>query len=127
MFPEQVAYGNCTVMASSAHYRLTSVAQAGPTIMPFEFGITVRRPQPLNPIYNIVAVLDLYSWLLIILSLTLLSWALLFTYVTYLEHMPLKLLQWNVPYTDFFIKTFSALTESDPMTWFEKYTAGKCI
>ena len=111
-------------MATSAHYRLTSVAQAGPAILPFEFGITVRRPRPLDPIYNIVAVLDYFSWLLIVLSLTVFSWAFVFAYLVYWHNMPHNLRRSKVDYADFFIKTFSAFTEPDPINWFEKQTAG---
>ena len=61
-----------------------------------------------------------------IVSMALMAVAFLVIYHTYMRLIPERAdeTRSGVPITDFFLLTFSSLTEPDPLPWFPKYSAG---
>ena len=84
-----------------------------------------RRPQPIVNYINILMPFSIGVWAIFLGLLLLLAICFVCIYQCYKENMKMhELVRPYIDYPDFFLKTFFAFAEPNPLNWFTKMSAG---
>ena len=107
------------------HTALSAGVKVSPAFLRLDAQIAVRHPQPVLQLYQLSNALSGVTWtgfLLSVLALTVSMWS---TYTVYKTWLPFHKKGGKVHLLDFLLQPVTAITEPDPIKWFEKHTTGK--
>ena len=121
----KLSYGNCTAEAMSMHTTLSAKHPSSSAILQMEGLVAVRRPRPVLQLNNLSNTFKKFTWIIFYITLLALAGAMATTFAFYRANMPfLNKGSLEMRVSEFFIRPFTAITEPDPICWFQKHTTG---
>ena len=121
----KLSYGNCTAEAMSMHTTLSAKHPSSSAILQMEGLVAVRRPRPVLQLNNLSNTFSRFTWIVFYITLLVLSGAMAVSFAFYRVHLPfLNRDSLEIRFLDFFIRPLTAITEPDPICWFQKHTTG---
>ena len=121
----KVSYGNCTAEAMTMHTTLSGRLPPSPAFLQVDTRVAVRRPRPVLQLHNLTNTFSMFTWISFYFTLLALCGAMATTFAFYRVHIPfLNRGSLELRVSDFFIQPLAAITEPDPICWFQKHTTG---
>ena len=105
------------------HSALSAGVEVSPAFLRLDAQVAVRRPRPILQLYKLSNALSGITWTMYLSCIFALAVAMWSTYLVYKKWLPF-LCGDKVKTLDFFIRPISAITEPDPITWFQIHTTG---
>ena len=119
----KVSYGNCTAEATPLHTTLSARLPSSPAFLQVDTRIAVRRPRPILQLNNLSNTFSRFTWIVFYITLLVLSGAMAVSFAFYRVHLPfLNRDSLEIRFLDFFIRPLTAITEPDPICWFQNQT-----
>ena len=108
----------------AVHTGLSAGIEVGPTFLPVEAGVVVRKPQPVINMHNIFHVFSDTTWVVLFVTLLLLAITMAVTFFVYKKSLPTLTRRKVINLSDMFLRPIAAITEPDPIKWFQNQSSG---
>ena len=104
------------------HTALSAGVSVSPAFLLLDGRVAVRHPRPVLQLYNLSNTLTGLTWIVFYVTVLALCLAMAGTFAFYKEYLPFLNRGREVKISEFLIRPLAAITEPEPINWFQKNT-----